>query len=293
MRILLLILALLAAWPAQAQPRVLASIEPLAMLARELLGEQAQVETLLLPSQNPHFAAFTPGQLRKLEQADLIVWLGADAEPHVAAMINRVQTAQLAMLSLDGLHRISATEHGHHDHGDVGDIGLDRHLWLSPDNMALLATALAARLSADVAQPEVLAARLTALRERLAGVGRELRDQLADVRGRPYLSHHDPWAYFAEYAGLARARVISDSLEGSASARRFAELAARMQDEAIQCVLMEPEARQALLRRLCQGECRLVTLDPLGRDWAGGDYSAFLMHLGNSFRQCLAGPDSR
>ena len=290
MRVVMLVMALLAALPAQAQLKVVASIEPLAMLARELLGEQAQVETLLLPSQSPHFAAFTPGQLRKLDDADLVVWLGVEAEPHVAAMIARVEAPQLAMLSLAGLRLLHATPDGHDHHGDVaGDTSLDRHLWLSPDNMLRLAQALSQMLAGDVADARALPDALAATRARVTRAGQAVREQLSPAREEPYLSHHDPWGYLADYAGLARARVISDSLEGSASARRFAELSRQMQEASIDCVLMEPEARQALLRRLCQGQCRLVTLDPLGRDLAGATYSQFLAHLGDGFARCLIG----
>src|SRR5690606_41612229 len=71
-------------WVSLAQAvTVVASIEPLAMLAREVLGDQAEVSTLLLPNQTPHFAAFTPGQARQVRDAELVIWLGHEAEPNV------------------------------------------------------------------------------------------------------------------------------------------------------------------------------------------------------------------
>lgn len=294
MRIVMFLLALWLASPAAARLQVVASVEPLAMLAREVLGEQAQVQTLLLPSQNPHSVAFTPGQARMLAQADLVVWLGEEAEPHAAALIRRRAPASLAMLSLSGIERLEAGAHDHeHAHGEPhegGDdnhdgaghgLGLDRHLWLSPGNMGKLAEALAAQVPGASAAPFL---------DKLARTDTALDALLAPLAGQAYLSHHDPWAYLAQHFGLQRARVISDSVEGSASARRFAELARMMTADDIRCALMEPEARAALIRRLCQQDCQVVELDPLGRDQAGALYSDWLGYLGRGFAACLAGP---
>src|SRR5690606_18739618 len=115
-----------------------------------------------------------------------------------------------------------------------------------------------------------------------------VREQLHPVSKVGYLSHHDPWAYFADAFGVRRPLVISHNIEASASSRRFIELSGVMQAQQVHCVMAEPEARRALLERLCRDRCRLVQADPLGRDVAGGTYTRFLTHLGALFDSCLA-----
>lgn len=289
MRLLLSTILLCLATMASGAPRVVASIEPLAMVLREVLGDQVVVSTLMLPGQTPHFAAMTPGQARQLQQAGLLVWLGPEAEPALARLVARLGTPSLSVLALPSVTVRRGDGHGHDNEHDHGALTLDPHLWLSPDNMQRLAESLveqAARLQLD---PAVVDANARRFRERLAAVDGAARASLAPLAGSPWLSHHNPFGYFSDHFGLREPLQISDSIAGEASARRFAVLARQMADESVHCAIAEPEARRDLLLRLCQDECRVVAVDPLGREQAGAHYSVFLASVASRFSQCLSG----
>jgi zinc transport system substrate-binding protein len=277
-------------------PNVLASIEPVAMLLREVLGDAVRVETLMLPNQTPHNASFTPGQARQVREADLLVWLGADAEPGMAGLLKRHGGRQLALTDLDGVYRRDGDEgHEHHDHHDDDDAHhhhglLDPHLWLYPANMRRLAQALPAEAEALGLSRDDVSQRVAAFEAALTETEAAVRAALAPVASTPYLSHHDAWAYFSDAFGVRRPLVINHNIEASASSRRFVELSSIMQAQQVHCVMAEPEARRALLERLCREQCRLVQADPLGRDVAGGTYNALLTHLQGLFSQCLTTP---
>lgn len=275
------------------RPRVLASIEPVAMMLREVFGDQVQVETLMLPNQNPHNASFTPGQARQVREAALLVWLGADAEPGMAGLLKRHAGRQLALTDLDGVYRRDGDEghDHHHDDGAHHHHGLlDPHLWLYPANMRRLARALPEQAEHLGLSRDDVAERVAAFDAGLAATETAVREGLAPVAAAPYLSHHDPWAYFSDAFGVRRPLVISHNIEASASSRRFVELSGTLQAQQVHCVMAEPEARRALLERLCRDQCRLVQADPLGRDVAGGSYTGLLTHLQGLFSQCLSAP---
>lgn len=303
MRNLLLCLLLgLLSWPVQGDApssrnglHLVASIEPVAMVLRELLHglpeDEVRVSTLLAPNQNMHHVSFTPGQARALRQADLVVWLGAEAEPQVGALVRRHGQADLALTDLPGIYRRDGDEghvHEHDGHHHHHDSLLDPHLWLYPDNMLRLAQALAAH--PVVADLPDWPARLARFDARLAAAVQEAERTLAPHRGQPYLSHHDAWAYFADAFQISRPLIITHNVEASASSRRFAELYRSMQQDGVRCVMAEPEGRRSLLERLCGEDCQLVEADPLGRDLGGADYSVLLTHLATRFSGCLAGP---
>lgn len=302
MRTLLLIAVLLSASPVVAGTRVLASIQPLAMVARQVLGPQAQVETLRRPGQGLHGWRLTPGQVRELLAADLVVWLGARAEPALARLMQRREGADLALLSLDGIVRLYGHEHHHahgfvfaagpanatkHDHDHGHDTaaghhhatGLDPHLWLHPQNIARLAEALAARLGVDD----------RAFQRQLARTRERIQQWLAPFGQQNYISYHDPWGYFATAFSLQRARMVGASASAGASVRRLVELARLLNQPDLDCVLAEPSARRALLERLCGADCRMVKVDPLGRGLTQIGYTEFLERLGRRFRTCLGG----
>lgn len=274
------------------RPKVLASIEPVAMLLREVLGDAVRVETLMLPNQTPHNASFTPGQARQVREADLLVWLGADAEPGMAGLLKRHAGRQLALTDLDGVYRRDGDEgHDHHHDDDAHHHGLlDPHLWLYPANMRRLAQALPAEAEALGLSRDEVVQRVALFDAALTETEAAVRAALAPVAGTPYLSHHDAWAYFSDAFGVRRPLVINHNIEASASSRRFVELSSTLQAQQVHCVMAEPEARRALLERLCRDQCRLVQADPLGRDVAGGTYSGLLTHLQGLFSQCLTAP---
>ena len=146
MRSLWLVMLMMLSAQAMSQTLV-ASVEPLAKVLRGLYGDQVQVETLLQANQNPHQLALSPRQAMLVQQADLLVWLGETVEAPLAPLVARRQGPTLALLELEGVHRREGGhdhDHAHHD-ADHGDATLDPHLWLSLDNMLLLAGALAQR----------------------------------------------------------------------------------------------------------------------------------------------------
>lgn len=279
-------------------PLVVASIEPIAMLLRDVLGEDATVQTFLLPNQTPHDSAFTPGQAQLIQKADLVVWLGAEAEPALARLLKRTAKAQLAMLSVDGIERrqmVSSDDdhHGHdHDHDHDHDHGgaLDPHLWLSPVNMQKLAEALVSQQELAGADQARLQQQLDNFVAQLEQQHQRLKARLAPVANRAYVSHHDAWGYFADSFGLRPVIPVSNSTALSPGSRRFVELVKQMEAQQVRCVMAEPESSYALLQRLCRGECRVMEADPLGRDLGAVGYRDLLEALAQRFAVCLGAP---
>ena len=272
-------------------PRVLASIEPLAMLLRDVFGDAVTVDTFLLSSQTPHDASFTPGQASKVQQADLIVWLGKPAEPSLAKLMARGKGSELAMLSLPGIHQRELQGTDDHDHpGHNHHSNLDPHLWLSPDNMILLARALPAQAAALGLDPQQIQQQVASFETRLNQQRALLQQQLAPYADKPYLSHHDAWGYFAEAFGLQPVLPVSTSTDLSPGSKRFIALIRQIETDDIQCFMAEPESRRALAERLCRDQCRVVEADPLGRGLGKAGYVALLDDLSQRFIRCLADP---
>lgn len=270
---------------AQSKVNVLASIEPLAQVLRELFEEHPRiaVDTLLLPQQNPHHAALTPGQARRVLKSQMVVWLGAEAEPHIADIIHKhgqldvPLTSQKQVLLLQEGH-----QDAHHSH-------VDPHLWLAPQNIIALVQGLDKyTVELGLSAEEWQEAKAHFL-ERLHTTQEQLKALLTPYQDSVYLSHHDAWGYFATTFNLQRPLVVAANIDGEASSRRVVKLRQQMQQQQVKCVVAEPEARKGLLRRLCTGSCVLYEVDPLGRDLPNAHYTQFLHHLGTQFQACFVG----
>ncbi|MBL7250998.1 metal ABC transporter substrate-binding protein [Alloalcanivorax marinus] len=288
MRYSIIALLLILSAPLSARTLV-ASVEPVAMVLRDLYGDSAQVETLLAPNQSPHNPMLSPRQMLTLRRADLVVWLGAEAEPAVADLMARREGPSVALLSLAGVtrrqggHDHGDEDHGADDHGHDHMARLDPHLWLDPANMAALARGLAERDPDGL--PEGQPAAFLAGLERATEVARA---RLAPQAGRAWLSFHNPWGYFQHRLGLREPVTVSEQLGAGPGSRRFVALADQVKTQQVRCAIAEPEAQREMLARLCP-DCRRVDLDPLGRDHPGSGYGAWLDGVvAAGFQRCLA-----
>ena len=259
--------------------------------AQNLLGSEAQVQTLLLPNQTPHFAAYTPAQLQQVRDADVLVWLGEEAEPHLSKLLGKRQERQLSLLSLSGLEVLDADGHHEHGedahHGDHEEASLDPHLWLSQRNMRVLARAIAAIARQQGADANVIDANLKLFDDKLQAWREASMKSLAPVREVSWLSHHNPWRYLQLELNIRAPIQVSAALQSGISSRQLVELRGQVAERNVKCVMAEPEAQLSLLRTLCP-DCEVVQADPLGRDAAGGNYSAFLTSLTHRFQTCLS-----
>lgn len=134
--------ASLLAMPALADtPRVVTDIAPVHSLVAMVLGEDAQIDTLLQPGGSPHDLSLRPSQARALTQADLVVWIGPDLSPGLEAPLAQLagEASVLALMAVEGTEvlTVRAAEdllaHGHDDHEEHGhdddhdDHGHDDH----------------------------------------------------------------------------------------------------------------------------------------------------------------------
>lgn len=267
------------------KPQLLASIEPLSMLARELFAQRVRVHTLLRPSQNPHHASFSPAQLRLLKRADLLLWLGAAAEPYLTKYLSVRQGPQLTLLAQPHVSPLDETHVDPH-HAEHG--GVDPHLWTDPKRMEKLLPALVSWGVSQGLDAKQLKKRAQRLKQRLDNEVATAKKQLAPLADTPWLSYHNPWHYFQQRLGISAPLTVVSQPGANTGSRHFLRLAQQMAQQQVHCALLEPEARVALIDKLCQAPgCQMLPLDPLGRDSKAATYSQWWRGLVQQFRQCL------
>ncbi|SIS65843.1 zinc transport system substrate-binding protein [Roseivivax lentus] len=105
--------------------RVVADIPPVAALAEMVLGADGQVVTLLPPGASPHDHALSPGDAGALQEADLVVWIGAALTPNLEKALGTLSgdALRLTLADLAGTHLLEPRETaifaaGHDDHDD-------------------------------------------------------------------------------------------------------------------------------------------------------------------------------
>jgi zinc transport system substrate-binding protein len=314
MRLALTALALcLAASPAVAAPKVIASVVPVHGIVSAVMGETGQPELLLSGSMSEHRATFTPQQIAGLGKADVVFIIGRGLEAKLSQIsgsetVNGKRFVELSSAPGITTHPVreggawEAHDHGHdhdhdhdHGHGEAADgvLSFDPHVWLDPANAKAMAAAVAAELAmADPANAAAYTANAETFARSLDALSEKIAADLAPVKTVPYVVFHDAYQYFEKRFGLAAAGSISDVSAAAPSAKRLREVRRKIADVKAACVFREPQFDGKVVQTVIEGTgAREGTLDPIGASITPGPgaYQQLLQDLSKNLKACLAG----
>lgn len=277
---------------------VVVSIPPLVGLVKPLLPEGATIRSLMPPGRSEHGYEFTPGDLRDVVRADVVVIVGLGLEPRVEkelasrpvdgrATLNIGQA--LGLKQADGGHDHHGHDHGHgHDHAHDHDHGhdhthdeakgwVDQHVWLDPGLVAKLipqvrdsvAAAMKSRGVLDDASRKTLDEGADRLLARVQEVDRRYTEALSPLKGRAFATHHNAFSRVAERYGLVVAATIRELEDTEPTPSEIARAVKAIRDGKLRAVFVEPQMNHAVPKRIAEAaKVRVGVLDPLGDgDW--------------------------
>jgi zinc transport system substrate-binding protein len=292
------------------QPRIVATILPIHSIVAALGEDAYEVELLVPANASPHGYSMRPSEARRLQNADLVVWVGPDLETFLERPLRRAGNREIISLMDDldldlkptreggvwehrhnhgdddqghGDHDHGHNGHGHDDHGHSEDDhghndhdhqhgDYDAHIWLSPALVRAITEQLADQLMEwDPERADTVEANRDALLERIDNLDGRLAEQLEPVRDQAFIVFHDAYQYFEQHYGLNAAGSISIDPSRSPGARRISELRERVADGDVVCLFTEPQFRPALAETVAEGtDTRLGILDPVGAELEPG-----------------------
>jgi len=237
LRLFTTILALLAfglsAIPAHAEGhklKVLTSFLPIYCFTANVAGELADLQNLLPPGAEPHEFQFTPREMKRVEAADVVVINGLGIE----AWLDRVLVSQGRSLVITeasaGLKSELITQVPYLDPENPSapppaSGPPNPHIWLDPQLAKHAVTnILLALQKADPANAAGYAANAGKYLARLDKLDADLSAGLAPLKGRPIITFHDAYPYFARRYGLTVVAVIEEVPDVQPSPRYLAAL---------------------------------------------------------------------
>lgn len=285
---------------AEANVRVLTSIKPLQLIAAAVQDGVAVPEVLLPPGASPHNYALRPSDVRRVQEADLLYWIGPDMETFLPRVLSGRSKASVPVESLPGMHlrHFTASAEHHDDDEDEHDHdhrpgSVDAHLWLSSLNARVIAAKMAVDLSqADPANAARYESNVKAFSARLDALDAKIKQRVAGISGKQYFVFHEAFDYFEEAYGLKHAGVFAVSSEVQPGAQHVAAMRARLTEFGKTCVFSEPPLRPRLADTLSAGlPVKLAELDGLGgyTPATAQGYEQLLSKLADDLAGCLEG----
>ena len=249
--------------------RVVASIAPLADLARRVCAERCEVATLVPPGASAHTWEPTPRDAARLTETDVFFEVGLGYESWLAKI---VRAGDERFEIVDGSEGVDLIHGG----------GANPHYWLDPIAMkgavGRFAEALARKDSEHAEEYRERASRLAAELERLDS---ELRDRTLRFTLRKIVTFHAAWDYFARRYGLTVVASIEEFPGKEPGPRTLAEIVRLVRDNGLRAVFAEPQFPPKAAEAIA-AECgvRVLLLDPIGGEGIPGrsDYFAMMRY---------------
>ncbi|WP_341664958.1 metal ABC transporter solute-binding protein, Zn/Mn family [Vibrio sp.] len=270
--------------------QVLTSIKPIQMIAFEITRGISNPEVLLDSTTSPHDYALKPSDVKRLKQADLVVWYGHDLEPFLAKVLEgRQNTLTISKINELDLRAFAPEDHHHdgHDHGNH-----DPHVWLGLKQSAQVAKALSEKLALiDPKNESVYQSNYKSFVNKLEEQSKKWRTQLEPVKEVGYYVFHDAYGYFEQDYGLNHIGEFTVSPDRKPGAKTLIDIKTKLSKGDAKCVFSEPQFSPAVIDSVTRGSlARKGELDPLGTETKVGadSYFNFIQSITDSFVACLS-----
>lgn len=280
--------------------RIVTSVPPLYFLVAAVTQGAHDPELLIPSGASPHDYALRPSDIRKLQAADLVFWVGPALESALARPLERSEfNGRIIKLSdLGGIQHLHQRRQAAPARTvPPGSPMADPHLWLDPGNAAAIIEVAVRELSArDPAHAALFRRNGAAAKERLAQLDRSLQSRLSALSGLSFLTFHDAYQYLeARYHLRNIGFVIQDPDHPSAGARHLVTLRDRAARHRAHCAFIEPEYDPHLVQPVVEGtDMRIAVLDHMGAGLPldGESYYRLMEGLAGDLARCLtAGAD--
>ena len=285
---------------------VVTTVKPLNLIVSELTQGAATSEFVIPAGTSPHDYALRPSDVRKLKQADLVVWIG----PELESFLVKTMDSKPENIALSQQHDISfryyaedeqehkgheaeaevdhESEHEGHNHNHNG---IDPHLWLGPEQAIQAANVITkALIKYDPLHKNTYTANLSTFTTDVQQAVTQLNKQLKPLNNKGYYVFHDGYGYFEQQFKLDNLGHFTVEPDRRPGAKTLLSIRQALTNNEAYCVFSEPQFSPAVVKSVTKGtNVKIGTLDPMATDIVEGKggYVRFLNELGQRFSKCL------
>ncbi len=280
---------------------IAATFYPVYDLTKSIAGSSANTYSIVPPGVEPHGYEPSPGDIQKLNRADVFVTLGIEFEEFEEDLVESVNPtvsvipagANIALLQFseekhehDG-HEEESHEDEHHGHGhedeeehieeheeneadhdDHHHSGDDPHIWLSPKNAQKMAFNIMQGLTqADPANKESYLANGQQLMTELQALDKEFQVSLSSCNKDVILVNHNAFSYLARDYGFTTIEISGLEPEAEPTPKQLAKLIEEAQEHGLKYVFYEELVDSRVARTIAREVgATVLPLSPIASD---------------------------
>lgn len=228
--------------------RVVATTELVADLVRSVGGPRVQVVSLIGPGMDPHTYKPGPGDVRAMNDADIVFFHGLHLEGRMDAPLRELQRSGKAFAITDGIPPERLL------HADGGEP--DPHVWFDPELWSLAADHVAQVLTQrDPEGAPQFQENLAIAKGYLSALDHEVRSNLSIVPAerRVLATAHDAFGYFGRRYDFDVLGVQGISTDSEASLRDIAAIVEQLAARGVPAVFIESTVPPRTVQALVEG----------------------------------------
>jgi zinc transport system substrate-binding protein len=269
--------------------QVVASIFPIADMARQVGGDDVEVTTIVPAGASPHTFEMKPSLVKAFGEARVFLMIGAGLE-FWADQLLRSSGQQLKPVVLsEGVTLIRSAD-PHHDESLKASPAASKpaanaenththdfhagnpHIWLDPQLAKSMVTRIQEAFSiADPAHAPTYEIRAKAYLKRLDALDREIANTVNGFKNKQVVSFHSSWDYFAARYGLILTGVIEKTPGRNPTPREIAGIVADIKARNIRAVFAEPQFSLKVADVIArEAGVKVMILDPIGGETLTG-----------------------
>jgi ABC-type Zn uptake system ZnuABC Zn-binding protein ZnuA len=207
----------------------------LAEIAQQVGGEAVTVVELVKPGVDPHEYQPTPGDLRQLADAKLILASGKNLEHYLDKLTRSAGPDAVIVKVGDQLPSLQLNEEGE-------GLVQDPHWWHSVANVEKATKIVRdALIQVDPADKAVFTTNANAYLAKLSALSTWVKQKVAELPRdkRELVTSHDAFQYFAKQFGFTIYPIEGISTDQEPSARQVDELIATIKKEGVKAIFLE------------------------------------------------------
>ena len=268
MKLLMTLLLLALPLSAHAKLKIVTTTTDYADLARQIGGDLVDVHSVMKGPENVHNVMAKPTEMVYLNDADLFVHSGLDAEPWRDNLLRgarnpRLSQGQSGWVDMSEGIELKEVPQGRvgRDQGDVHGYG-NPHFTLNPKlAQRMTVTLVKAMIAVDPANADTYKANARKLVTDFGDLAKELRERFAPYAGLKVVTFHNAWVYFADAIPIELAGTIEPKPAITPSAAQVQQTIEMMKREGVKVVICETYDDDRLARYVArQAGAEMVVL---------------------------------
>ncbi len=261
---------------------IVTTIKPVHSILSGLMEGTRPPELLFHGQQLPHEAILSKEQQDRIDQADLILWVGPELEQSLTEPLQHYRKKTITLLDHPAL-KILPSRWNNHER--------DPYFWLDSRNAIILAEEMTQELiSRDPARKSLYLDNRKTVFARLSALDRQLEYSYRGLQGGAGMSYYDNLQYFEQAYALKIGSTVLRSPTMPLNGSTLLTNRSRLLNDHYRCLLTEQQVAQEDINLLTQGiDINIKAIDSLGsRFEAGPDLYFKLMEWNTAtISQCL------